>query len=472
MNTNPSSGSAAKYTWSEVERVDPPKRPITRRVADFEQASGLYDAETAQLQASRCVQCPNPNCVTSCPLCAPLPDLLALTAEGRFHDAAQLFFTTHSIPELAAHTCVGGRQCERACVLVAKSEPVPIRAITRFLLDYGWNHGLAEPLPAAPTGRRVAVIGSGIGGLVAAETLSRRGHAVTVLDSRCIAGGRMMNGLPGFRVDTRLVSRRVQSLKTRGVQFRMGLRFGDDVKLSDLRQQFDAVFIAFGRADPVGFDVPGIHLNGIFQALPLLLQAQAGGRSDKAPLRSIDVKGRRVVVLGGGDTAMDTLRTAIRRGAANVLCIYRRDLSNLPADAEEYANAVEEGACFEFLSQPVAMIGDANGAVTHVRCVRTELAEPDGAGRLNVRLTTEPEFDVPADVVLVAFGFTAPRLPNSDDFAALALDEHGRVAIDANWMTNLPKVFAGGAIVRGPVPLSDVVRDSRDAAIAIDSRLR
>src|SRR5512140_398992 len=201
MNTNPQPSPKSKHAWISLERVDPPKRPAERRISDFQQVDLPYDEATASQQASRCIQCPNPVCVSECPLGAPIVDLLRLTADGQFKEAAELLFATHSIPEIASHTCLTGRMCEAVCVLAGKSDPVPIRSISRFLLDYGWKHGLAEPAIQPPRRQSVAILGSGICGLVAADELSRRGYRITVFDSRQNPGGRMMNGLPGFRVD-------------------------------------------------------------------------------------------------------------------------------------------------------------------------------------------------------------------------------------------------------------------------------
>jgi glutamate synthase (NADPH/NADH) small chain len=467
MNPSTSPVRKAKYAWSEIDRAEPPKRPATDRVSDFQQTHLPYDEATARAQASRCIQCPNPRCVEACPLGTPNHELLALIADGQFKEAAELLFVTQSIPELASHVCVGGRVCEQACILAGKSDPVPIRALTRFLLDYGWKHGLAEPAVEHSTGQSVAVIGSGIGGLVTADTLSRRGYAVTVFDSRLKPGGRVMNGLPGFRVDKELVERRLESLKRRGIRFRMGVTFGQNVKLSELRREFDAVFLGFGLADAMPLDVPGADLRGVYQSFPYVSQnALPAGQP------AVDVRGKRVAVLGGGDTAMDVLRIAIRRGAAAALCIYRRDEASLPADAEEYENAREEGAQFMFLSRPVAVLGNAAGEVTHVRCIRMETGEPDPTGRRSVKPVAGSEFDVPADVVFVAYGFTVPRLPDSDDFGKLSLDGRGCLQVDANRMTNFPGVFASGSIVRGPASLSDVVRDARKTVDAIDSHLK
>jgi glutamate synthase (NADPH/NADH) small chain len=283
-------------------------------------------------------------------------------------------------------------------------------------------------------------------------------------------------------MDKELVERRIELPKQRGICFRMGITFGRDVKLSDLRREFNAVFLGFGRADAVPLNVPGAELRGVCQAFPFISQnappacgpteSQSGQQTALAKMNpSVAVEGKRVVVLGGGDTAMDALRVAIRRGAASALCIYRRDEASLPADAEEFANAQEEGARFLFLSQPVAVLGNSAGAVTHVRCVRMELAKPDGVGKPVVKPVVASEFNVPADVVFVAYGFTAPRLPDSDDFARLSTDGRGYLQVDANQMTNFTGVFAGGSIVRGPVPLVEVVQDARKATAAIDRYL-
>jgi glutamate synthase (NADPH/NADH) small chain len=278
----------------------------------------------------------------------------------------------------------------------------------------------------------------------------------------------MMNGLPGFRVDKELVERRIELLKQRGVRFHMGVVCGRDVHLRDLRRKFDTVFLGFNRSDPVPLDVPGASLRGVHQAYPFVQQGSPGVRPE-APIA--DVRGRRVVVFGGGDTAMDALRTAIRCGASQALCIYRRNALNMAADAEEYANAVEEGAKFLFLTQPVAMVGNGNGDLAHIRCVRMELGKPDVSGRLAVQAAAGSEFDVPADVALVAYGFAPASLPRVGDFAEVAVDGRGCIAVDADQMTNLEGVFAGGSIVRGPAPLSEVVRDARKAAAAMDRYL-
>lgn len=481
MNANSLTSGLAKYAWAETDRVEPPLRPAADRIGDFRESTGPYDEVTAREQAKRCIQCPNPICVESCPLDCPIPELLARIADGQFKDAAELLFYTHQIPEIASHVCVGGRVCEQACILADKTYSVPIRALTRFLLDYGWKHGLAEPALAPALNQTIAVLGSGIGGLVAADALSRKGYRVTVFDSRQQPGGRMMNGLPGFRIERDLVERRIGLLRERGIEFRMGVSFGHDaVKLSALRGEYNAVFLGFGTVDPVPLEVPGAELRGVCQAFSFIVRnahpaCETAGNSCGPPTAAdppINVKGKRVVVLGGGDTAIDVLRTAIRDGAADTLCLYRRDEASMPADVEEYARALEEGARYMFQTQPIAVLGNAAGDITHLRCIPTQRAEPDTTGRPAFEPVADAvEFSIPADVVFVAYGFTAPPLPDSDDFARLVTNERGHLQLDANQMTNFPGVFAGGSIARGPVPLAQVVRDARKATAAIDQYL-
>lgn len=483
MNSEHPTHGLAKYAWMEIDRVEPEIRPAADRVADFRETTAPYDEATAREQARRCIQCPHPTCVEACPLQCPIPEMLMLIADGQFTEAAKLLFATHHIPEIASHVCAGGQVCEQACVLADKTYSVPIRSLTRFLLDYGWKHGLAEPVIEPARNKNVAVIGSGIGGLVTADALSREGYKVTVFDSRQKPGGRMMNGMPGFRMDRELVERRLGMLVRRGISFRMGVTFGQDVKLSDLRRDYDAVYLGFGLLDAVPLEVPGADLGGVHPALPFVSRNAPSacgtqpngdgphGAADTA-IQPVAVKGKRVVVLGGGDTALDVLRTAIRDGAADALCLYRRDRACMPVDQEEFAKAEEEGARFGFLTQPVAVLGNAAGEVTAVRCIRTERSDPDKSGRpACVPVAGSAEFEVPADVVFVAYGYTAPKLPASDDFALLATNERGYLVLDEHRMTNLPGVFAGGSVARGPVPLVQVVRDSREATAAIDRYL-
>jgi len=468
MDPQPALRRNPKYAWCDVARAEAPKRPVSDRITDFRAVTHPYDEATASEQASRCIQCPHPSCVEACPLGMPIPDLLRLTADRQFTEAAKLLFAKQSMPELFVHVCAGEQLCEAACLLADKSEPVPISSISRFLLDFGWNHGLFEPPLGAPTGRSVAIIGAGLCGLIAADELSRKGHAVTVFDAYRKPGGRIVNGLPGFRVDRELIERRVQLLAQRGVQFRTGMVCGRDLKLGALRREFDAIFFGLGRANPVRLDIPGAKLHGVRQAYPFVLRNTSDVALETPPVL---VYNRRVIVLGGGETAVDALRVALRCGASEAVCVYRRDLGDMPASSREVANTEEEGARFLWFTQAVEIIGNAAGDVTHVRCVRTAPGELDATGRRAVSPIAGSEFDLPADVVLVAYGFEPPKLTQLDEFAELAFDENGFLVVDENQMTNLPGVFAGGSVVRGAVPLVTIVRDACNAAVTLDRYL-
>jgi len=468
MDPQPAPGRNPKYTWRDVARAEAPKRSVGDRIADFRAVYHPYDEATASEQASRCIQCPTPSCVEACPLSMPIPDLLRLTADRQFTEAAKLLFASQSMPELFVHVCAGERLCEAACMLADKSEPVSISSISRFILDFGWKNGLFEPPVNEPTGQRVAVVGSGLCGLVAADELSRTGYAVTVFDAYRKPGGRLVNGLPGFRIDRELIERRVRLLAQRGVKFRTGMVCGRDLKLDELRRDFDAVFFGLGRANPVRLDIPGAKLHGVRQAYPFVLRNTSDVALETPP---VSVQNRRVIVLGGGETAVDALRVAIRCAASEAVCVYRRDIADISANPREIANAEEEGARFLCFTQAVEIIGNARGDVTHVRCVRTAPGGPDATGRSTVSRIAGSEFDIPADVVLVAYGFEPPKLTQLDTFSELDFDDHGFLVVDSDLMTNLPGVFAGGSVVRGSVPLVTIVHDSRDAAASIDRYL-
>jgi glutamate synthase (NADPH/NADH) small chain len=457
-----------KYAWRDISRAEAPKRAVRDRIADFCAVYKSYDDATASEQASRCIQCPNPTCIDACPLGMPIPDLLRLTADRQFEEAARLLNSKQSMPELFVHICAAERLCEAACILSDKSEPVSISSIARFLLDFGWNHGIFDPAIGNPTGQHVAIVGAGLCGLVAADGLSRMGHTVTVFDAYQKPGGRLMNGLPGFRVDRELIERRVRLLSERGVQFRTGMVCGRDLKLGQMRRDFDAIFFGLGRANPVKLDIPGAKLRGVRQAYPFVLRNTSDIALESPP---VFVQNRRVMVLGGGETAIDAVRVAVRCGASEAICVYRRDISDMSASRREIENAIEEGARFLNFTQVVKIIGNSDGDVAQLRCIRTIPEEPDEYGRHKVSPIAGSEFDIPADVVLVAYGFEPPKLTQMDEFSELAFDEQGFLKVDSDLMTNLPGVFAGGSVVRGSVPLVTIVSDSSRAAASIDRYL-
>jgi glutamate synthase (NADPH/NADH) small chain len=468
MDPQTAPGRNPKYAWRDVARAEAPKRSARDRISDFRAVYNSYDDATASEQASRCIQCPNPSCVEACPLGMPIPDLLRLTADGQFEEAARLLNSKQSMPELFVHICSAERLCEAACILADQSEPVSISSIARFLLDFGWNHGLFDPPAGAPTGQHVAIIGSGLCGLVAADGLSRMGYTVTVFDACRKPGGRLVNGLPGFRVDRDLIERRVRLLAQRGVRFQNGMICGRDLKLGALRRDFDAVFFGLGRANPVRLDAPGSKLRGVRQGYSFVLRNTSNVVLQSPPVL---VHNKRVIVLGGGETAVDALRVAIRCGASEAICAYRRDFSDLSASRKEIDNAIEEGARFLNFTQAVKVIGNAAGDVAGVRCVRTAPDLPDALGRRTVSPIAGSEFEIPADVVLVAYGFEPPKLTQMDEFSELSFDNRGFLMVDPDLMTNLPGVFAGGSVVRGSVPLVTIVGDSSRAAASIDRYL-
>jgi glutamate synthase (NADPH/NADH) small chain len=457
-----------KHNWRYIARESPPKRAVGQRIADFDEIYGLYDEATARAQASRCINCPDPLCVENgCPLANRIPEWLALTAEGQFLEAAELSRSTSNMPEICSRVCPQDRLCEGACILNARSDPVSIGAVEKFINEYAFAHEALDAGVAPPTGRKVAVVGSGPGGMACADELAKLGYAVTIFESQTHPGGLLVNGIPSFKLEKNIVERRFDLLRRRGVRIRCGLTVGRDVPLSVLREKFDAVYLAIGAQKPKELDIPGADLRGVFHALPFLIQKNLE-TSDESP---IDVRGKRVAVLGGGDTAMDCLRTAIRSGAREAICIYRRDFENMPGSRREYLNAIEEGARFMFLTNAVSLSDNAAGEVCEARCVRMELGEPDAKGRRKPRAIPGSEFSVPVDVVLIAYGFDPIPIFVAGNADKIEVNKWGGVIVDENQMTSVPGVFAGGDLVRGPDLVVRAVRDSRKAAAGVHKYL-
>jgi glutamate synthase (NADPH) small chain len=467
MESSPDCNS--KYAWTLIQRAAPPKRLVLDRVQDFQEIYSNFDEETVRREASRCIQCPNPLCMKGCPLSNRIPDWLALAAQGQFLEAAALSRSTSNMPEICSRVCPQERLCEGACILNSKGDPVAIGSVERFINDFAFEVGAVDATPPAPSGHKVAVVGSGPGGIACADELSAMGASVTVFEAQLLPGGLLMNGIPAFKLDKHIVERRIELLGQRGVVFRLGVRIGWDISLPELLTDFDAVFLGVGALRPKPLDLPGKMPEGVVEALPFLIQKNV--RSPLASLPSVDVKDRRVAVLGGGDTAMDCLRTALRSGASEAVCLYRRDLENMPGSRKEYHNAIEEGARFEFLANPVAITGGSCGSVESVRCVRMELGEADGSGRRRPRPVPGSEFDVGADLVIVAYGFESVPFPPESDLGRIKTDAWGGLAVDENQMTSIPGVFAGGDSVRGPSLVVHAVRDARRAAQGIVSHL-
>jgi glutamate synthase (NADPH/NADH) small chain len=457
------------HVWREVDRVEPPKRPASERVADFHEIYSLLDEATVREQASRCIQCPQPSCRDGCPLSNRIPEWLALAAEGRFLEAAEISQATSNMPEICPRVCPQEKLCEGSCILVGHAEPVCIGAIEKFINEYAFAHCCEVASVTPANGLRVAVVGSGPGGLACADELAKLGYAVTVFEAQAQPGGLLLNGIPAFKLDKSVVERRINILRRRGVVFETNKRVGEQVSLRDLREDFHAVFLGVGAQQARQLDVPGAELAGIHQALPFLIKHNSP-MALEGP--AIEVARQRVVVLGGGDTAMDCLRTAVRAGAAETVCVYRRDLVNMPGSRKEYYNAIEEGAQFLFLTNPVALAANDAGRVAGVRCQRMELGEPDFSGRRKPRVVPGSEFTIQADVILVAYGFDPVPFPANSEWSQMAINDWGAIRVDENQMSSLPGVFSGGDAVRGASLVVHAVRDGRKAALGIHRYLQ
>ena len=450
--------------WREIDRAEPPKRMAAERITDFHEIYSLLDEATVREQASRCVQCASPACVTGCPLGNRIPEWLGLAAEGRFLEAAEISRTTSNMPEICPRVCPQERLCEGACAVHDPLGSVCIGAIEKFINEYALARGAVPAIKVTPNGKRVAVVGAGPGGLACADELSKLGYGVTVYESQLLPGGLLLFGIPAFKLEKAVVERRVNILKQQGVEFKVGVTVGKDIGLDELLAGHQAVFLGIGALKSKALDVPGADLKGVYQGLPFLAQKNAPISLGLPP---VEVKGKRVVVLGGGDSAMDCLRTAIRCGAAETVCAYRRDLANMPGSRKEYANALEEGARFMFLTNPLSLEGNADGEVTAVHCVRMELGEPDASGRRKPRPVKGSEFTLPADLIFIAYGFDPVPFPPESDLSRIAVNEWGGTKTDANKMTSVPGVFAGGDVIRGPSLVVHAVLDGRKAAEGI-----
>jgi len=469
MNGTNKTAWEVSHAWLTVPRMLPPKRLARERSNDFGEIYSLYDEESVRDQASRCILCPDALCMHGCPLTNRIPEWLALAAEGRFLEAADVSGSTSNMPEICGRICPQERLCEGACILNSHSAPVAIGAIEMFLTEYAFAHPDRCILRAAPNGIRVACVGSGPASMSCADELAKEGCAVTIFEAQQLPGGLLMNGIPSFKLEKSVVERRFDLLRQRGVEVRTATTVGKDVALWNLIKDFDAVFLGIGceKAKPLG--IPGAELNGVHQAMPFLIQKNT---SPELGIEPIDCAGKRVVVLGGGDTAMDCLRTAVRSGAKSTVCAYRRDLENMPGSRKEYLNAVEEGTQFLFLTNPIKLEGDAEGNVTKLHCVKMELGKPDASGRRRPRPVLNSEFELDADLVLVAYGFDPVPFANDSDFASIEVNEWGGIVVDENQMTSVSGVFSGGDAARGAQLVVHAVRDGRRAAKGIMTWVR
>ena len=464
-----------------VEQRMPTKRNANERAADFKEIYDRFTTSQAAEQAARCSQCGVPYCQIHCPLSNNIPDWLKLTAEGRLEEAYELASATNTLPEVCGRICPQDRLCEGNCVIERNFDSVTIGAVERYITDTAWDQGWIKPFtPKHELPASVGIIGAGPGGLAAAERLRRRGYEVHVYDRYDRIGGLLVYGIPSFKLEKDVVQRRARQHIDSGVNFHLNFEVGRDATLQELRNRHDAVLIATGVYKPRDVAVPGAGLDNVVAALDYLITANRVGLGDTVDAFSsgqLNAQGKSVVVIGGGDTAMDCVRTAVRQGAKSVKCLYRRDRDNMPGSMREVKNAEEEGVEFIWLSAPQAFVGsdsdgDGIGAVKAVLAQRMRLGSPDASGRRSPEAVKESTFKIDADLVIKALGFDAEDLPTLFNAPELEVTRWGTVKVDhQNAMTNLDGVFAVGDIVRGASLVVWAIRDGRDAAAAIDKYL-
>jgi len=460
-----------------VGRQLPEKRAADARRQDFDEIFRTYAAERAVEQANRCSQCGVPFCQVHCPVHNNIPDWLKLTAEGRLEEAYEASAATNNFPEICGRICPQDRLCEGNCVIEqAGHGTVTIGAIEKYITDTAWERGWVKPArPRRERTESIGIVGAGPAGLAAAEELRRLGYKVTVYDRYDRVGGLLVYGIPNFKLEKPVVERRAKLLAEAGVRFKLNFEVGRKATLDELRERHAAVLVATGVYEAREIQAPGVGLSNIVPALDYLTASNRHSLGDRVPKfedGTLDAAGRRVVVIGGGDTAMDCVRTAVRQGARSVTCLYRRDRANMPGSAREVQHAEEEGVEFQWLAQPEAFLGDDAGRITGVRAQRIHLGIADATGRQTPQPIAGAHFLLPADLAIKALGFDPEDLPAGLGAPALEVTRWGTIKLDWRRMaTNLEAVFAGGDVVRGASLVVWAIRDGRDAAAAIHRHL-
>ena len=452
----------------------PTKRASSMRREDFAEIYADFDPAQAGAQSSRCSQCGVPFCQVHCPLGNNIPDWLKLTAENRLQEAYEVSAATNTFPEICGRICPQDRLCEGNCVIEKGFESVTIGAVERFITDHAWEQGwVTGPKPRRERPQSVGIIGAGPGGLAAAERLRTLGYQVHVYDRYDRVGGLMIYGIPGFKLEKDVVLRRWRLLEEGGITFHLGVELGRDLSFAELRARHDSVLIATGVYKARDIGGPGAGLPGIETAMDFLTASNRKGLGDPVPdfdSGRLNAAGKRVVVIGGGDTAMDCVRTAARQGAASVACLYRRDKANMPGSMREVKNAEEEGVQFVWLSAPEAFLGD--GRVTGVRVQRMRLGLTDSSGRQAVE-AADSRMTLDADLVIKALGFDPEELPRLWEEPGLEVSRWGTLKVEhRTQMTMLPGVFAAGDIVRGASLVVWAIRDGRDAAARMHKHMQ
>ena len=450
----------------------PDKRPAEARLRDFDEIYRRYAEEKAAEQAARCSQCGVPFCQIHCPLHNDIPDWLKLTAEGRLEEAYALSAASNTFPEVCGRICPQDRLCEGNCVIEKGFESVTIGSIEKYITDTAWEAGWVKPpAPRRERPQSVGVVGAGPAGLAAADMLRRKGYQAHVYDRYDRIGGLLIYGIPNFKLDKEVVNRRVDLLERAKVTFHRNVEIGKSVTFADLRRKHAAVLIATGVYKARELALPGVGATGVFKAMTYLTASNRVSLGDTVPGYAnglLNAAGKNVVVIGGGDTAMDCVRTAVRQGAKSVKCLYRRDRENMPGSQREVSNAIEEGVEFLWMSAPEAVLHDSNTVVTGVRALRMRLGTPDTSGRAKPEEIEGSQFVVPADIVIEALGFDPEDVPTLFAEPALGVTRWGTLKTDYRTMqTTMDGVFAAGDIVRGASLVVWAIRDGRDAAANI-----
>ena len=460
----------------DIDKKNPSKRNESERKSDFKEIYAEFIHENANKQSSRCSQCGVPFCQVHCPLSNNIPDWLKLTAENRLEEAYELSQSTNNMPEVCGRICPQDRLCEGNCVIEQSGHgTVTIGSIEKYITETAWTKGWVKPIEVKnEINQSVGIIGAGPAGLACGEELRKKGYQITIYDRYDRAGGLLIYGIPNFKLEKHVVNRRIKLLKDGGINFVLNFEVGKDLTLKDLREKHDSILIATGVYKPREVEIPGGDLKNIFPAMQFLTASNRKGLGDKVELfdnGTLDAKDKDVIVIGGGDTAMDCVRTSIRQKAKSVKCIYRRDKENMPGSAREVANAEEEGIEFIWLSNPKEFKG--NDKVQSLIVDKIKLGDPDESGRRKPIIEKNSEFEIKADIVIKALGFDPEELPLLFDENRLQTTKWGTIKTNFDTMeTNIPGVFAAGDIVRGASLVVWAIKDGRDAALSIDNYLQ
>ena len=454
-----------------IQRQAMPEQNATERARNFKEVNLGFDEQLALLEADRCIQCKNPKCAEGCPVRVNIPRFIGFVAEGDLAAAAQSLLGDNALPSVTGRVCPQETQCEAECIRGVKGKPVAIGYLERYVADWALQHrNGAKPVLPPPTGKKVAVVGAGPAGLTAAGELAKQGHTVTVLEALHQPGGVLVYGIPEFRLPKKIVDMEVQRLRDAGVMIDCNVVVGRTYTLPELREQFDAVFIANGAGLPVFMNVPGENLKGVYSANEYLTRVNLMAAYEFPSADTPVLVGKRVVVVGGGNVAMDSVRTAKRLGAESATIVYRRTLAEMPARAEEVHHAQQEGVNFDLLVAPLEVVGNDKKWVTGLKCIRMQLGEPDASGRRSPVAIPGSEFVLECDVVVVAIGTRANPLLTATS-PELKVNKRGNIETDESGMTSVPGIFAGGDIVRGAATVILAMGDGKRAARSIGEYL-